>query len=80
MYESNTALQQQASKMTNQIFEPYSTAAALLRDENLVWDKDFNTIRRALASVMHECASAKNLNPWLLEVAYRLIDTTRQNA
>ena len=80
MYESSTVLQQKASKMTDEIFEPYSTAATLLRDENLVWDKDFNAIRIALASVMYECASMKNLNPWLVEVAYRLIDTTRQNA
>lgn len=80
MYESNTALKQQADKMTPEIFEPYNTAASLLRDENLIWDEDFNSIRDALARVMQECATAKNLNPWLLEVAYRLIDTTRENA
>jgi len=63
--------------MTDEIFEPYATAANLLADDNLVWHGDFDNIRGALAAVMRECASVKNLNPWLLEVAYRLIDTTR---
>lgn len=80
MYESNLQLQQQAMKMTDEIFEPYAIAETLLRDKNLVWHNDFDSIREALAAVMHECATVKNLNPWLLEVAYRLIDTTRANA
>ena len=80
MFESKALLAQQSMKMTDQLFEPYSTAADLLRDENLVWDTDFDSIRDALASVMRECATSKNLNPWLLEVAYRLIDSTRENA
>jgi hypothetical protein len=55
-------------------------AAQLLQDENLVWDEDFNTIRNALALALRECATTHNLNPWFLEVAYKLIDTTRANA
>jgi hypothetical protein len=33
-----------------------------------------------LAWSLTECATTQNLNPWLLEVAYRLIDATRENA
>jgi len=29
---------------------------------------------------MKECAVNRNLNPWFLEVAYRVIDTTRADA
>jgi hypothetical protein len=80
MYESAQQLTVQSAKMEDNIFEPYAIAEALLRDDNLVWDRDFDTIRSALAAVMHECTKVKNLNPWLLEVAYRLIDSTRKNA
>jgi len=55
-------------------------AAKLLQDDNLIWDKDFDTIRNALALALRECAVTKNLNPWFLEVAYKLIATTRANA
>ncbi len=80
MYESATQLYKQAVKMVDDIFEPYKIAANLLEDENLVWAEDFETIRKPLALSLTECATTKNLNPWLLEVAFRLIDTTRANA
>ena len=80
MTDTTSALYRQAMKMTDDIFTPYEKAALLLRDENLVWADDFNAIRGPLSLVLHECATTKNLNPWLLEVAYRLIDTTRANA
>jgi hypothetical protein len=66
--------------MKDSLFDPYKMAAELLQDQNLVWDKDFDTIRRPLAYSLKECATTHNLNPWLLEVAYRLIDTTREHA
>jgi hypothetical protein len=73
-------LQKQASKISPELFAPYLEAASLLQDDNLVWDADFNQIRGALAHALKECATTKNLNPWFLEVAYKLIDTTRANA
>jgi hypothetical protein len=80
MSNVQTLLQQQASKISPEIFEPYVEAARLLMDENLVWDEDFNAIRTPLAQSLRECATTRNLNPWFLEVAFRLIDTTRNNA
>ena len=73
-------LNRQASKMSDDLFHPYQEAAKLLQDPNLIWDKDFDAIRNALALALKECATTKNLNPWFLEVAYKLIDTTRANA
>ena len=73
-------LQRQASKISEDIFAPYVEASRLLLDDNLVWDKDFDTIRNALALAMKECAVTRNLNPWFLEVAYKLIATTRDDA
>ena len=80
MSNSQATLQRQATKMSEGCFEPYLIAAGLLQDDNLSWDKDFDTIRNALALALKECAVTKNLNPWFLEVAYKLIDTTRANA
>jgi len=80
MSDTNSLLYRQAMKITDNIFTPYEKAALLLRDENLVWDDDFNAIREPLAVVLHECATTKNLNPYLLEVAFKLIDTTQRNA
>jgi hypothetical protein len=77
---AQATLQRQASKMSEELFQPYHLAAELLQDDNLVWDEDFDAIRRALAQALRECALTHNLNPWFLEVAYRLIDTTRANA
>jgi hypothetical protein len=73
-------LQKQASKISPELFAPYLEAATLLQDDNLIWDADFNQIRGALAHALKECAVTHNLNPWFLEVAYKLIDTTRANA
>ena len=73
-------LNRQASKMSDDLFQPYQEAAKLLQDPNLIWDKDFDAIRNALALALRECATTHNLNPWFLEVAYKLIDTTRDNA
>jgi hypothetical protein len=73
-------LNRQASKMSDDLFTPYQEAAKLLQDPNLIWDKDFDAIRNALALALKECATTKNLNPWFLEVAYKLIDTTREHA
>jgi hypothetical protein len=80
MSNVQTLLQQQASKISPNLFQPYHEAARLLTDENLVWDEDFDSIRNALALALRECATTHNLNPWFLEVAYRLIDTSRSNA
>ena len=80
MSQVQATLQKQASKISDDVFQPYDEASRLLLDDNLVWDEDFNTIRKALALALKECATTKNLNPWFLEVAYRLIDTTRANA
>ena len=80
MSNVQTLLQQQASKISPDLFQPYVEAARLLMDENLVWDEDFDAIRTPLAQSLRECATTRNLNPWFLEVAYRLIDTTRANA
>jgi hypothetical protein len=80
MSNVQATLTRQASKISDELFEPYKMAAQLLQDENLVWDEDFNTIRNALAHALRECAVTRNLNPWFLEVAYKLIDTTRANA
>jgi len=80
MSNVQTVLQQQASKIAPELFAPYEEASRLLLDENLVWDEDFAAIRTALAFALKECATAKNLNPWFLEVAFRLIDTTRADA
>jgi hypothetical protein len=80
MSNVQATLTRQASKISDELFEPYKMAAQLLQDENLVWDEDFNTIRNALALALRECATTHNLNPWFLEVAYKLIDTTRANA
>ena len=80
MSDTKSLLHRQEMKITEDIFNPYEKAALLLRDENLVWDDDFNAIREPLAIVLHECATTKNLNPYLLEVAFKLIDTTKSNA
>ena len=80
MSDTKSLLHRQEMKITGDIFSPYEKAALLLRDENLVWDDDFNAIREPLAVVLHECATTKNLNPYLLEVAFKLIDTTKSNA
>ena len=80
MSQVQATLQKQASKISDDVFQPYDEASRLLLDDNLVWDEDFNTIRKALALALRECATTKNLNPWFLEVAYKLIDTTRANA
>ena len=77
---AQATLQKQAQKISPELFAPYLEAASLLQDDNLVWDADFNQIRGALAHALKECATTKNLNPWFLEVAYKLIDTTRANA
>jgi hypothetical protein len=77
---AQAVLQRQASKISPELFAPYLEAASLLQDDNLVWDADFNQIRGALAHALRECAVTHNLNPWFLEVAYKLIDTTRANA
>jgi hypothetical protein len=73
-------LQKQASKISDEVFAPYNEAARLLQDDNLIWDKDFDDIRGALALALRECAVTRNLNPWFLEVAFKLIATTRANA
>jgi hypothetical protein len=73
-------LHNQAAKIGEELFQPYREAASLLQDDNLVWDEDFDQIRNALALALRECATTHNLNPWFLEVAYRLIDTARANA
>jgi hypothetical protein len=73
-------LNKQAQKISPELFAPYNEAARLLLDDNLIWDEDFNVIRGPLAQSLKECAVTHNLNPWFLEVAYRLIDTTRANA
>ena len=73
-------LRAQSLKISDELFQPYKEAAKLLQDPNLVWDEDFNQIRNALALALTECATTHNLNPWFLEVAYKLIDTTRANA
>jgi hypothetical protein len=73
-------LQKQASKISDNVFAPYYEAARLLQDDNLIWDKDFDDIRVPLALSLRECALTRNLNPWFLEVAYKLIPTTRANA
>ena len=80
MSNVQATLNRQASKISDELFQPYQEAAQLLQDENLVWDEDFNQIRNALALALRECATTHNLNPWFLEVAYKLIDTTRANA
>lgn len=80
MSNVQATLQRQASKISEDCFQPYQEAAKLLQDPNLVWDEDFDSIRHALALAFKECATTKNLNPWFLEVAYKLIDTTRANA
>jgi len=80
MSNAQAILQKQSTKMGDGCFEPYVMAAKLLQDDNLIWDKDFDTIRNALALALRECAVTKNLNPWFLEVAYKLIATTRANA
>jgi hypothetical protein len=77
---AQATLQRQASKISDEVFAPYHEAARLLQDENLIWDKDFNDIRIALAHALKECAVTRNLNPWFLEVAYKLIATTKANA
>jgi hypothetical protein len=77
---AQATLQRQASKISEEVFAPYYEAARLLQDDNLIWDKDFNDIRVALAHALKECAVTRNLNPWFLEVAYKLIATTRANA
>jgi hypothetical protein len=77
---AQATLQRQASKISPELFAPYMEAATLLQDEKLVWDADFDQIRCALAHALKECAVTHNLNPWFLEVAYKLIDTTRANA
>jgi hypothetical protein len=80
MSNVQATLTRQASKISDELFEPYKMAAQLLQDDQLVWDEDFNQIRNALALALTECATTHNLNPWFLEVAYRLIDTTRADA
>jgi hypothetical protein len=77
---AQATLHKQAQKISPELFAPYLEAASLLQDDNLVWDADFNQIRGALAHALKECAVTHNLNPWFLEVAYKLIDTTRANA
>lgn len=77
---AQATLQRQAQKINPELFAPYSEAARLLQDDNLIWDEDFNQIRGALAQALRECAVTHNLNPWFLEVAYKLINTTRANA
>ena len=73
-------LHAQSLKISDELFQPYKEAARLLQDPNLVWDEDFDQIRTALALALKECATTHNLNPWFLEVAFKLIDTTRANA
>ena len=73
-------LRAQSLKISDDLFQPYKEAAQLLQDPNLVWDEDFDQIRNALALALKECATTHNLNPWFLEVAFKLIDTTRSNA
>ena len=80
MSNVQATLTRQASKISDELFEPYKMAAQLLQDDELVWDEDFNQIRNALALALTECATTHNLNPWFLEVAYKLIDTTRADA
>jgi hypothetical protein len=77
---AQATLQRQASKINPELFAPYYEAARLLQDENLIWDKDFDDIRVALAHALKECAVTRDLNPWFLEVAYKLIATTKANA
>ena len=77
---AQATLQKNASKISDEVFAPYNEAAQLLQDDNLIWDKDFDDIRGALALALRECAVTRNLNPWFLEVAYKLIATTRANA
>jgi hypothetical protein len=77
---AQATLQKNASKISDEVFAPYYEAARLLQDDNLIWDKDFDDIRGALALALRECAVTRNLNPWFLEVAFKLIATTRANA
>jgi hypothetical protein len=77
---AQATLQKNASKISDEVFAPYIEAARLLQDENLIWDKDFDDIRGALALALKECAVTRNLNPWFLEVAFKLIATTKANA
>jgi hypothetical protein len=80
MSNVQATLHKQASKSVTNCSSPTRQAAQLLQDDKLVWDEDFNQIRNALAHALKECATTHNLNPWFLEVAYKLIDTTRADA
>jgi hypothetical protein len=66
--------------MQDVLFEPYSKAATLLKDANLVWSSDLDSIRKPLAYSLTECAVMKNLNPWLLEIAWSIITEAKRDA
>ena len=52
-------------------------AVALLNDENLVWDADFELIRHELATILRLETYREIISSELLEIAKILISTTK---
>jgi ribosomal protein L29 len=59
---------------TERVIADFKQAAALLRDKNLVWSADLDSIREELAEYIESKATLGNSNnPHLIAVVQRLI-------
>ena len=58
---------------TDRMYADFKQASGLLRDDNLVWSDDFETIRKPLAALIDLEASTYRFNPFLVQICQQLI-------
>lgn len=58
---------------TDRLYNDFKQASGLLRDDNLVWSQDFESIRKPLAALIDLEASTYRFNPFLTQICQQLI-------
>ena len=58
---------------TDRMYADFKQASGLLRDDNLVWSQDFESIRKPLAALIDLEASTYRFNPFLAQICQQLI-------
>lgn len=61
------------TKANERIYADFKQASGLLRDNNLVWSQDFESIRQPLAALIDLEAATYRFNPFLVQICQQLI-------
>jgi hypothetical protein len=59
--------------MSDRLHADFKQASGLLRDDNLVWSDDFETIRKPLAALIDLEAATYRFNPFLTQICQAVI-------